>query len=74
MSFLGCTTERFLKKIDYSVNAINPIAGHVPQSAKIPLPPGNDRQAVEVVPQNSESSGGSASRPPGKGKRLRGTV
>jgi hypothetical protein len=74
MSFLGRTTQCLLKKIDFSVNAINPIAGNVPEAAQIPLPPGNDRQAVEVAPQKSDFPGGSANRPPGKGKKLHGTV
>lgn len=54
MSSLGRTTQRLVKKIDFSVNAINPIAGNVPEAAQIPLPPGNDRQAIEVALQDSD--------------------
>ena len=74
MSFPGCTTQRLVKKINFSVNVINPIAGNVPEAAQTPLPLGNDRQAVEVAPQKSDFPNVSASSPPGKGKKLHGTV
>jgi hypothetical protein len=74
MISLGRTTQRLLKKIDFSVNAINPIAGNVPEAAQIPLPPGNDRQAIEVALQDSDFPGGSANSRLGKGKKLHGTV
>jgi hypothetical protein len=74
MSFPSRTTQCLVKKIDFSVNAIHPIAGNVPEAARIPLPPGNDRQTVEVALQKSDFADGSVNRPSGKRGRLHGTV
>ena len=74
MGSLGRTTQCIAKKIDFSVNAINPIAGNVSEAVQKPLPPGNDRQAVEIILQGSDFPDGSANSPPGKGKKLHGTV
>jgi lactate racemase-like protein len=46
-------TQRFLKKIDYGVTAINCIAASLPEAGFTPVPLPTDRLAVEAAIQNS---------------------